>query len=425
MILVKKELLMRKKVVITGMGIISPIGHTLDSFWFNLSNGVSGIDTIKSFDTSSFASRIGGEIKNFDPTVYLSSKEINRTDTFTHYALAATHEAVEQASLDIKELDPFRVGVLVGSGTGGTGMILENHQTLLTKGARRVSPYLASGMLINSSVSEIAIKLGAKGKSGSFVTACAASSNCIGEAMRTIQYGDADIMIAGGTEGAITPLDLASFTKIKALSTRNDYPQEASRPFDRSRDGFVIGSGGGIVVLESEESAVRRGVPIIAELAGYGATNDAYGVTAPDPEGHGVIMAMKRAIEDANLTPDDIDYVNAHGTSTKLNDQSETYAIKRVFGERANELPISSIKSMTGHLLGGAGAAELIASVLSIQNKLVPPTINHTEPDEDMNLNFVPNRAQNHRIRTVLSNSFGFGGHNACLVVKEWKEERE
>lgn len=414
---------MRKKVVITGMGIISPIGQSLDTFWLKLSKGVSGIDHIRSFDTATFSSRIGGEIKDFDPARYLTSKEINRTDTFTHYALAATHEAVEQASLDIKDLDPFSVGVMVGSGSGGTGMILENHQNLLTKGARRVSPYLASGMLINSSVSEIAIKIGAKGKSGSFVTACAASSNCIGEAMRAIQYGEADIMIAGGTEGAITTLDLASFTKIKALSTRNEKPQEASRPFDRYRDGFVIGSGGGIVVLESEESALRRGVPIIAELAGYGATNDAYGVTAPDPEGHGVIMAMKRAIHDANLTPEDIDYINAHGTSTKLNDASETYAIKKVFGERAFDIPISSIKSMTGHLLGGAGAAELIASVLAIQNKMVPPTINYTEPDDDMNLNFVPNRAQNHSIKAVLSNSFGFGGHNACLVVKEWEEE--
>jgi 3-oxoacyl-[acyl-carrier-protein] synthase II len=412
---------MKKRVVVTGMGIISPAGLTVQSFWENISNGFSGIDYIKSFDTTGYPTRIGGEIKGFNPDDHFSSKEQSRMDTFTQYTMTAAKQAVNQASLSLRELDPYRVGVLVGSGMGGTNMVLENHQKILFKGPRRVSPYLASGMLINAPANEISLLLGAKGKSGAFVTACAASSNAIGEAMRSIQYGEADIVIAGGAEGAITSLDLASFSRIKALSTNNEEPHKASRPFDKQRDGFVIGAGGGMVVLESLDSALERGVPILAELSGYGATTDAYHITAPDPDAKGAERAIQNAISDAGLTPSDIDYVNAHGTSTKLNDYTETIAIKKVFGQDAVDLPVSSIKSMTGHMLGGAGAAEFISSVLTIQHQLIPPTINYEEADEGMNLNYVPNKAQKRDVDNVLSNSFGFGGHNACLIIKKFQ----
>ncbi len=411
---------MKKRVVVTGMGVISPIGHTIQEFWGNLTKGTSGIDYLRSFDTREFPSRIGGEIKEFNINDYITTKESKRMDTFTHYAIAAAQNAVKQADIHMEYLDPYRVGVIVSSGTGGMGLILDSHRKMLEKGSKKVSPFLASGMLINATAGEIALQLGAKGKSGAYVTACAASSNSIGEAMRTIQMGDADIMIAGGTEGAITPLELASFTKIKALSTQNKNPQSASRPFDRQRDGFVIGSGGGVVVLESEESAIKRRVPILAEIAGYGATTDSYHFTSPDPDGSGAIMAMRKAMADADVSPNEIDYINAHGTSTKMNDSTETYAIKETFGDRANTLPISSIKSMTGHLLGGAGAVEFIASVKAIQDSFIPPTINYSEPDEGMNLNYVPNKGVTKNMDTVLSNSFGFGGHNACLVLKKW-----
>ncbi|KON84890.1 3-oxoacyl-ACP synthase [Rossellomorea marisflavi] len=416
---------MKKRVVVTGMGIISPSGLTIQTFWENISNGLSGIDYIKSFDTTDHQTRIGGEVKGFNPDDHFSSKEQSRMDTFTQYAMAAARQAINQASLSLRELDPFRVGVLVGSGMGGTKMILENYQKIMLKGPRRISPYLASGMLINAPANEISLLLGARGKSGAFVTACAASANAIGEAMRSIQYGEADIIVAGGAEGAVTPLDLASFSRIKALSTHNEEPQRASRPFDKQRDGFVIAAGGGMVVLESLDSALERGVPILAELTGYGATTDAYHITAPDPEARGARRAIMNALADAELRPSAIDYINAHGTSTKLNDYTETIAIKQVFGPESVDVPVSSIKSMTGHMLGGAGAAELISSVLTIQNELIPPTINYEEADEGMDLNYVPHKAQKRKVEHVLSNSFGFGGHNACLVIKKWRQRGE
>lgn len=413
---------MKKRVVVTGMGVITPVGHNIESFWKSLKHGISGVDYIRSFSTSDFPCHIGAEVKNFKAEDHFSSKEKNRMDSFTQYALIAAREAIAQASLNLKELDPFSVGVIVGSGTGGTAMLLDSYQKMLSKGPRGVSPYLASGMLIDSTSGQIAIALGAKGKSGAFVTACATGSNCIGESMRAIQYGDSDIMIAGGTEGDILPIDLASFSKIKALSTNNKSPEEASRPFDKLRDGFVMGAGGGILVLESLESAKDRGVPILAEIIGYGATTDAHHVTTPDPTGQGAQMAMIKAIKDAEISRSDIDYINAHGTSTRLNDYTETMAIKNVFGTLAQKIPVSSIKSMTGHLLAGAGAVELISSILTIQNSIIPPTLNYEFQDEELDLDYVPQNAIKREVNVVLSNSFGFGGHNSCLIVKKWRE---
>lgn len=412
---------MKKRVVVTGMGVVTPIGVGVKTFWENVVRGVSGVDYIQAFDAEGFPTTIGAEVKGLDLDEWFTPKEKNRMETFTQYAIVAARQAISQAKLDMRQLDPYRVGVIVGTGMGGTRLILENYQDLLQHGYRKVSSYLAFASLVDAPTSEVSIMVGAKGKSGAWGSACATGNNCIGEGCRAIQYGEADVMIAGGTEGQFTPIDLASFCKIKALSTRNDNPQAASRPFDKDRDGFVIGAGSGIVVLESEESAKKRGATILAEVAGYGSTTDAYHVTAPDPEAKSAIMAMKNAIADANLAPADIDYINAHGSSTRLNDQIETLAIKKLFGEKARSIPVSSIKSMTGHLLAGASAVELIASILTLQHQIVPPTINLHEPDEGFDLNYVPNEAQAHRVRAVLNNSFGFGGYNACIVVKEWQ----
>ncbi|UYZ11977.1 MULTISPECIES: beta-ketoacyl-ACP synthase II [Brevibacillus] len=412
---------MKRRVVVTGMGVVTPIGVTIKTFWENLVRGVSGVDYIQAFDTEGFPTTIGAEVKDLDLDEWFTHKEKIRMESNTQYAIIAARQAISQAKLDMSQLDPYRVGVIVGTGMGGTRLILENNRDLLQHGYRKVSSYLAFASLVEAPTSEISMMIGAKGKSGAWVTACATGNNCIGEGCRAIQHGEADVMIAGGTEGQFTPIDLASFCKIKALSTRNDNPQAASRPFDKDRDGFVIGAGAGIVVLESEESAKKRGAAILAEIAGYGSTTDAYHVTAPDPEAKGAIMAMKNAMADANVSPADIDYISAHGSSTRLNDQIETLAIKKLFGEKARSIPVSSIKSMTGHLLAGSGSVELIACILALQHQIVPPTINHHQPDEGFDLNYVPNEAQAHRVRTVLNNSFGFGGYNACIVVKEWQ----
>jgi 3-oxoacyl-[acyl-carrier-protein] synthase II len=412
---------MKRRVVVTGMGVVTPIGVTIKTFWENLVRGVSGVDYIQAFDTEGFPTTIGAEVKDLDLDEWFTHKEKIRMESNTQYAIIAARQAISQAKLDMSQLDPYRVGVIVGTGMGGTRLILENNRDLLQHGYRKVSSYLAFASLVEAPTSEISMMIGAKGKSGAWVTACATGNNCIGEGCRAIQHGEADVMIAGGTEGQFTPIDLASFCKIKALSTRNDNPQAASRPFDKDRDGFVIGAGAGIVVLESEESAKKRGATILAEIAGYGSTTDAYHVTAPDPEAKGAIMAMKNAMADANVSPADIDYISAHGSSTRLNDQIETLAIKKLFGEKARSIPVSSIKSMTGHLLAGSGSVELIACILALQHQIVPPTINHHQPDEGFDLNYVPNEAQTHRVRTVLNNSFGFGGYNACIVVKEWQ----
>ncbi|WP_035298032.1 beta-ketoacyl-ACP synthase II [Brevibacillus thermoruber] len=412
---------MKRRVVVTGMGVVTPIGVTIKTFWENLVRGVSGVDYIQAFDTEGFPTTIGAEVKDLELDEWFTHKEKIRMESNTQYAIIAARQAISQAKLDMSQLDPYRVGVIVGTGMGGTRLILENNRDLLQHGYRKVSSYLAFASLVEAPTSEISMMIGAKGKSGAWVTACATGNNCIGEGCRAIQHGEADVMIAGGTEGQFTPIELASFCKIKALSTRNDNPQAASRPFDKDRDGFVIGAGAGIVVLESEESAKKRGAAILAEIAGYGSTTDAYHVTAPDPEAKGAIMAMKNAMADANVSPADIDYINAHGSSTRLNDQIETLAIKKLFGEKARSIPVSSIKSMTGHLLAGSGSVELIACILALQHQIVPPTINHHQPDEGCDLNYVPNEAQAHRVRTVLNNSFGFGGYNACIVVKEWQ----
>ncbi|EMA6342462.1 beta-ketoacyl-ACP synthase II [Bacillus cytotoxicus] len=411
---------MKRRVVVTGMGVVTPIGNDVKSFWDNLLQGVSGVGYVSSFDTEGYATKIGAEVKGFDPNIYFNSKEINRMDKFTQYGVVAARQAIEEAKLTIDKIDPYRIGTMVGSGAGGMNMLLNNHKKFLDKGPRAISVYVASGILINSLSNEIAIRIGAKAKSGAFVTACATAANCIGEGMRAIQHDEADIMIVGGVEGDFTQFDVASFSKMRALSTRNDSPQGASRPFDKNRDGFVIGTGGGVLVLESEEFARKRGANILAELSGYGTTTDAYHITAPD--GKGMFMAMKLALKEAGLMPNDLDYINAHGTSTKLNDYCETMAIKKMMGEKAKSIPVSSIKSMIGHLLGGAGAVELIASILTLKEHVVPPTINYKEQDEGMDLNYVPNEAQVQKVNAVMSNSFGFGGHNTCLVVKKYNK---
>ncbi|MDF1999860.1 beta-ketoacyl-[acyl-carrier-protein] synthase II [Peribacillus simplex] len=412
---------MKKKVVVTGMGVISPIGLNVGDFWHGLTHGVSGVDVIQGFDATGYPTTFGAEVKGFHIEDFVTGKEKNRMDTFTQYGVAAAKEALEQADINTEDVDPYRMGIIVGSSAGGTNLFVDNYKKLQERGPRRVSPYLTSSMLIDATASEIAMMTGAKGKSGAFVTACATGNNCVGEGMRAIQWNEADVMIVGGSEGDFSELDLAAFSRIKALSTRNDDPKKASRPFDKDRDGFVLGCGGGILVLESEEHALQRGANILARVSGYGTTSDAYHYTSPDPSCSGMIMAMKLAIEDAGIGPADIDYINAHGTSTKLNDHYETIAIKKLFGTYAKDVPVSSIKSMTGHLIGGAGAVELIASICALRHGVIPPTINFVEAEPEMDLNYVPNEAQAHQVDTVLTNSFGFGGHNATLVVRKWE----
>ncbi|TCS92393.1 beta-ketoacyl-ACP synthase II [Hazenella coriacea] len=413
---------MKKRVVITGYGCITPIGLNPQDFWRGLIEGKSGIGPITLFDTKEFPTTIGAEIKGFEPEKYISRKEVRRVDPYTQYAIASAKQAVEHAQLSITEEIAERVGVIVGSGSGGMNMVKEGYQTLSEKGPKRISSYLSSGMLINSAAGEISIIFGAKGPSSAVVTACATASSCIGEGMRMIQYGTADVMIVGGAEGDCTPLDLGSFSKIRALSRRNDEPTKASRPFDKDRDGFVLGAGAGVLVIEEAEFAMKRGATILAELVGYGATTDAYHITAPDPEASQQARAIRMAIEESGMTPDEIDYVNAHGTSTQLNDQLETTAIKKALGERAYEIPVSSIKSSIGHLLGGAGAVELIATICAIQEQKVPPTLNLDEPEEGLDLNYVPYQPLEVPVRAAISNSFGFGGHNVCLAVRKWEE---
>ncbi|ASV67938.1 beta-ketoacyl-ACP synthase II [Cytobacillus kochii] len=413
---------MKQKAVVTGMGVVTPIGIGVEQFWANLIRGKSGVEPISNFDTEHFTTKFAAQIKDYQAEDYFNSKEIKRMDAYTQYALIATKEALKQSRLPLQNIDPYRIGVIVGSGSGGLKTVLENDKRLIERGAKRVSPYLVSSMVVDAASSEITLLTGAKGKSGAFVTACATGTNCIGEGLRAIQWGEADVMIVGGAEGDLTPLDLAGFSNIKALSTRNDDPQGASRPFDKDRDGFVLGSGGGVLILESEDFARNRGATILAEIAGYGSTSDAYHQTAPDPNAEGMMMSMKKAIEDAGVELSEIDYINAHGTSTKYNDYYETMAIKKLWGEAATNIPISATKSMTGHLLGGAGAVELVASICSIRENLIHPTINCDHIDPELNLNFVPHEALAKQVKVALSNSFGFGGHNASIVAKEWNE---
>jgi len=414
---------MDRRVVITGYGVISPIGIGIDDFWNSLASGKSGISKVSSFDASQFSTQICAEVKNFQPEKYIDKKKIRKMDRFSQLAFAAAKIAIEDAKLDIKKEDPFRVGVIVGSGIGGLSTVAAEHKVLLEKGPRRVSPFMIPMLITNIAAGEIAIAYNIQGPNYSLSSACATSNHTVGDALRLIHYGDADVIIAGGSEAAVTPLGLAGFCSARALSTRNDDPEHASRPFDKERDGFVMGEGAGIVILESLDHALSRGASIRAELIGYGATNDAYHITAPSPDGKSAARAISNALADGGVKPQEVDYINAHGTSTPLNDKVETLAIKKVFGDYAYKIPVSSNKSMIGHLLGAAGVVELIATILSMEKEMVPPTINYEFPDPECDLDYVPNKARPKKINIALSNSLGFGGHNATLVVRKYRPE--
>ena len=411
---------MKKRVVITGMGAITPIGNTVETFWENAKSGVSGTERITSFDPSDHSSQVAAEIKDFDPTTFIDKKEAKRMDAFVQLAIAAADMAITDANLALDHIDRTRAGVLVGSGMGGLKTLEEQHRILLEKGAKRVSPFFIPMEIINLAPGQLSIRYGFQGTNISVATACATGAHAIGEALRYIQHGEMDVMLTGGTESCITPLSVAGFANMRALSTRNDDPTRASRPFDKGRDGFVIGEGSGIVILESLEHALARNAKIYAELVGYAATADAYHITSPDPEGNGVTRCMQRALADAGISPKDIDYINAHGTSTPFNDKFETLAIKRVFNSHSNTVPISSTKSMVGHTLGAAGAIELIATALSVKHDVVHPTINYETQDPDCDLDYVPNEARRVTVNAAISNSFGFGGTNASVVVKKY-----
>lgn len=411
-----------KKIVITGVGIVSPIGIGKEAYWNSLVSGQHGFGKITRFDTSTYPCQIDAEVKNFDPTVYIEKKRARRMDLFAQYAIAAAKMAVQDANLDLTQINSERAGVIVGSGIGGLPTIEAQHSVLLEKGINRVTPFLIPMLITNIAPGEIAIELGFVGPNYSVSSACATSNHAIGAALRHLRYGDADLIIAGGTEAAITPLGVAGFCQAQALTFDfNDNPGKASRPFDAKRSGFVMGEGAGLVVLETEEHAKARGAKIYAELAGFGATDDAYHITAPSPEAKAAVRTFKLALEDAGVKPEQIDYINAHGTSTPLNDKTETKAMKMFFGEELiRKIPISSTKSMTGHLLGAAGGAELIATLLCMENKTIHPTINYETPDPDCDLDYVPNTPRKQTITCALSNSLGFGGHNAAIVVKKY-----
>ena len=411
----------KTRVVITGLGAVTPLGNTAEEFWTSLTQGKSGIGPITRFDSTGFGTRIAGEVKGFDALKYVDKKDDRKLDLYLKYALACAVMAVEDAGLDPAKEDGNRFGVLVGSGIGGLGTLLDSHKTLLDKGPDRVSPFFIPMLIINMASGLISMRFGARGPNSSVVTACATGNHAIGDATRIIQRGDADVMIAGGAEAIIIPLTIAGFCQMKAMSTRNDEPTAASRPFDAERDGFVAGEGGGLVVLESLEHALRRDARIYAEVVGYGMTGDAHHMTAPDPEGDGAARAMAAALRDAALEPSAVGYINAHGTSTPYNDKFETIAIKRVFGEHAKRLPVSSTKSMTGHLLGAAGGIEAIATTLAIYHGILPPTINYEKPDPDCDLDYVPNQARKQDVEVALSNAFGFGGTNAILAFRKYR----
>jgi 3-oxoacyl-[acyl-carrier-protein] synthase II len=409
----------RRRVVVTGMGVISPIGNTLEEFWTHAKAGVPGITRVSRFDPTGFASQIVGETKGFDPFRYMEKKEARRMDPVQQYAMAGAQQAFDHAGLASGSLEPERAGVVVGSGIGGIETFEKQHSILLSQGPDRVSPFFIPMMIIDLCAGLISMRFNFKGPNYATVSACSSGAHAIADAFRIIQRGEADLMITGGSEASITPAALAGFCSARALSTRNQQPEKASRPFDKERDGFVMAEGAGILILESLEHARNRGVKILAEIAGVGCTADAYHITAPAPGGEGAVRAMRLALEDAALTPDSVDYINAHGTSTDLNDATETQAIKTVFGDRAKKIPISSTKSMIGHLLGAGGAVELVATVMSIQEGVLHPTINYEFPDPACDLDYVPNRMRPADVKVAISNSFGFGGHNICIAVKK------
>ncbi len=415
---------MKKRVVVTGMGVVSPIGNDLDTFWSSIKKGVCGIDHIQSIDTSEYTVTVAGEIKNFDPKMYMDRKEAKRQDRFCQFSIAASQMAVNDANIDLNNINKERFGVIVGSGVGGMLTVENQMKKLYEKGPSKVSPFFVPMMISNMASGLIAIKFGAQGINYGIVTACATGANAIGEAFKKIQYDDCDIILAGGAEASITPLSVAGFASMTALCSSDDITR-ASIPFDKKRSGFVMSEGSGIVVLESYEHAIKRNAKIYAEIVGYGATCDAYHITAPEPNGLGAARAMKNAIESANISIDDIDYINAHGTSTPHNDKFETKAIKKAFGDRAYDIPISSTKSMTGHMMGAAGTIESIVCSKALQEGFIPATIGYKEPDPDCDLDYVPNTGRNKDIKYALSNSLGFGGHNASLIFKKYIKEED
>ncbi|HET9961181.1 MAG TPA: beta-ketoacyl-ACP synthase II [Nitrospiraceae bacterium] len=409
-----------RRVVVTGLGLVTPLGTGVAKTWNALCAGESGIGRITRFDPTAFDAQIAGEVKDFDPAQFIEKKEIKKMDTFIHYAVGAAQLAVDDAGLKVTPEEATKVGVYIGSGIGGLGSIEHYHDVLKEKGPGRVSPFFIPMTIINLASGQVAIRIGAKGPNSCAVTACATGNHCIGDAYRLIQRDDADVMIAGGAEAAITPLGVAGFASAKALSFRNDEPTRASRPFDKDRDGFVLGEGAGVVVLEELEHARRRGVRVYAEVVGYAMNSDAYHITAPPEEGEGAVRCMELALKDAGVAKVDVGYINAHGTST-MADAIETKAIKQVFGEQAYKIPVSSTKSMTGHLLGAAGGIEAVFSVLALHHGLLPPTINLDNPDPACDLDYVPNKARQAQPQVVLSNSFGFGGVNACLLFRKFE----
>ncbi|MEC9050528.1 MAG: beta-ketoacyl-ACP synthase II [Candidatus Neomarinimicrobiota bacterium] len=410
----------REKIVITGLGVLAPNGNNVDAFWAACTTGKSGIDRITYFDSSEHRVSIAGELSDFQPEMVLDPKEIRKLDPFSIYALVATDEAVKMANIDPEKLDMDRVGVTIGTGVGGIQTLEEQHSVIENKSARRVSPQFVPKMIANIAGGHLSIRWGFRGPNQTVTSACASATDAIGMAMRLIIAGDSDMMICGGTEASVTPLTIAGFANMRALSQSCDEPTKASRPFEKDRNGFVLGEGAGIMVIETESHAKNRGATILAELAGYGSTDDAFHVTQPAMGGTGALKAMERAIIDAGLQITDIDYINAHGTSTPFNDRNESAAISTLFGDHCNKLKVSSTKSMTGHLLGAAGGIEAVAAVKAIQDQLLPPTINYDTPDPDCTLDYVPNKAQARTVNAVLSNTFGFGGHNAVICVRKY-----
>lgn len=408
-----------KRVVVTGLGVVASLGHNVPDFWASILAGKSGIGRVTQFDVKDYTCQIGAEVRDWDPAQHMDPKEVRRNDRYTHFGFVAARQAVADAKLDMTKEDADRVGVIIGSGIGGMWTIENQHKNLLERGPRKVSPFMIPALISNMVGGLVAIDLGARGPNFGVVSACATATHAIGESLRMIRGGEADVMVCGGAEASITPLSYAGFCSMKAMSTNNENPQKASRPFDANRDGFIMGEGSGILVLESLEHALARGAHIYCELTGYAATCDAYHITSPDPDGKGLSLAMTRALADARVRPEEIDYINAHGTSTPYNDKFETLAIKKVFGDHARKVMISSTKSMTGHLLGAAGGIEAVISVKTIETGEVPPTINLETPDPECDLDYVPNVKRSANVRTVLSDNLGFGGQNAALVFRK------
>ncbi|HEX6083626.1 MAG TPA: beta-ketoacyl-ACP synthase II [Thermoanaerobaculia bacterium] len=409
----------KRRVVVTGLGMISPLGVGNEPTWQGLIEGRSGIGPITKFDASAYSARIAGEVKDFNPENWIEKKEVKKSDTFIHYAIVAAQMAVDDAKLDTKAVDADRMGVIIGSGIGGLPLIEEMHRKLIERGPSRISPFFIPGLIVNLATGQISIRFNARGPSSAPATACATGAHAVGDAFKIIQRDEADIMFAGGSEAVVTPLAVGGFAAMRALSTRNDEPERASRPWDKDRDGFVMGEGSGVLILEEREHAIARGASIYCELVGYGMTSDAYHITSPSEDGEGMIRVMRRALKDAKLEPHEIQYINAHGTSTPVGDRIETKAIKAVFGDGPNQVAVSSTKSMTGHLLGAAGGLESAIAALVVRHGILPPTINYDTPDPECDLDYVPNVARKAEVTNVLSNSFGFGGTNATLIFSK------